>query len=421
MHYFTYQGDELYCEEVPVKEIAAREGTPFYLYSYRTLKRHYQVFDQAFAGSEHLVCYSVKACSNLSVIALFASLGGGCDVVSGGELYRALQAGVEPAKIVYSGVGKTAPEIRAALEAGIRMFNVESPQELQVINELAGQLGRVAPVALRVNPDVDPQTHPYISTGLSRNKFGIPMAEAVDRYLEAARLPHVRVVGVDCHIGSQLTKVSPFRDALDRVTSLVKTLRRYGLEISCLDIGGGLGITYEAEEPPRPEAYAAAVKEMVDGLGCLLILEPGRVLVGNAGIMVTQVQYTKRGQEKKFVIVDAGMNDLVRPSLYNAYQHIMPVRKPDGQDARPQPVDVVGPICESGDFLAQERPLPPVQRGDLLAVMSAGAYGFTMASNYNSRPRVPEIMVNGERYQVVRRRETYADLVRGEVVAAWEQ
>ncbi|MBW1645631.1 MAG: diaminopimelate decarboxylase [Deltaproteobacteria bacterium] len=421
MHYFHYQDDELFCEEVPVREIAAREGTPFYLYSHRTLERHFRVFDQAFAGQEHLVCYSVKACSNLSVIALFASLGSGCDVVSGGELFRALKAGVSPAKIVFSGVGKTVTEIEAALEAGILMFNVESAQELLVINEVAGQRGKTAPVALRVNPDVDPQTHPYISTGLSKNKFGIPMGEAVDRYLEAARLPHVRVVGVDCHIGSQLTKVSPFRDALQRIKSLVNTLRRYGMEIRYLDIGGGLGITYEAEEPPQPADYARAVIGVVGDLDCVLIVEPGRVLVGNAGIMVTRVQYTKEGQQKKFVIVDAGMNDLVRPSLYNAYQHIMPVRKTDGAAGRAVAVDVVGPICESGDFLAQERPLPPVQRGDLLAVMSAGAYGFTMASNYNSRPRVPEIMVNGSRYQVVRQRETYEDLVRGEIVAVWEK
>ncbi len=420
MNSFHYQEGQLFCEQLPVAEIAQQEGTPFYLYSHETLVRHYQAFDVAFGALDHLVCYSVKACSNLSVISLFASLGGGCDVVSGGELFRALQAGVEGGKIVFSGVGKTVGEINAALDAGILMFNVESFQELDLINELAEKRGMVAPVSARINPDVDPQTHPYISTGLSANKFGIPISEAVSLYQRAANLPNIKVVGVDCHIGSQLTKVSPFRDALDRIKSLIEELRRLRIDIHYLDIGGGLGITYDAERPPLPAEYAKAVMEVVKDLGCVLIMEPGRSLVGNAGILVTNVLYTKVGATKNFVIVDAGMNDLVRPSLYNAFQKIIPVRQFIGKEIDKKTVDVVGPICESGDFLAQERLLPPLNSGDLLAVMSAGAYGFTMSSNYNSRLRVPEIIVIGKKYQVIRHRETFSDLVAGENMVNWQ-
>ncbi|NIA19422.1 MAG: diaminopimelate decarboxylase [Xanthomonadaceae bacterium] len=419
MNSFHYQDGQLFCEQLPVAEIAQQEGTPLYLYSHETLVRHYQAFDEAFGALDHRVCYSVKACSNLSVISLFASLGGGCDVVSGGELFRALQAGVEADKIVFSGVGKAVGEINAALDAGILMFNVESSQELDLINELAEKKGMVASVSVRINPDVDPQTHPYISTGLSANKFGIPISEAVSLYQRAANLPNIKVVGVDCHIGSQLTKVSPFRDALDRVKSLVEELRRLKIDIYYLDIGGGLGITYDAERPPLPAEYAQAVMGVVSDLGCVLIMEPGRALVGNAGILVSRVLYTKVGVTKNFVIVDAGMNDLVRPSLYNAYQKIVPVREFTGKEIDKKTVDVVGPICESGDFLAQDRFLPPLNSGDLLAVMSAGAYGFTMSSNYNSRLRVPEIMVTGKQYQVIRRRETFNDLVAGEIMVDW--
>ena len=419
MNSFHYQDGQLFCEQLPVVEIAQREGTPFYLYSYETLIRHYQAFDQAFGDVEHLVCYSVKACSNLSVISLFASLGGGCDVVSGGELFRALRAGVPADKIVFSGVGKSADEINAALDAGILMFNVESSQELDFINEIAQKRSKVAPVALRINPDVDPQTHPYISTGLSANKFGIPRSEALSLYQRAAKLPHVEVVGVDCHIGSQLTKVSPFRDALARIKSLIVELQQLQIDVRYLDIGGGLGITYDDEKPPSPAEYAQAVKEVVDDLGCLLIMEPGRSLVGNAGILVSKVLYTKIGETKNFVIVDAGMNDLVRPSLYNAYQKIVPVCEGTGKEREKKIVDIVGPICESGDFLAQERLLPSLNPGNLLAVLSAGAYGFTMSSNYNSRPRVPEIMVHGGQYQIIRRRENFEDLVAGESIVDW--
>lgn len=420
MNSFHYRDGQLFCEQLPVAEIAQQEGTPFYLYSHEMLVRHYKEFDDAFGVFDHRVCYSVKACSNLSVISLFASLGGGCDVVSGGELFRALQAGAVAEKIVFSGVGKAAGEINAALDAGILMFNIESFQELDLINELAEKRGIVAPVSARINPDVDPMTHPYISTGLSANKFGIPISEALSWYQRAANLSHIKVVGVDCHIGSQLTKVSPFRDALDRIKSLIEELRRLKIDIHYLDIGGGLGITYDAERPPLPAEYAQAVMGVVNDLGCVLIMEPGRVLVGNAGILVSRVLYTKVGVTKNFVIVDAGMNDLVRPSLYNAYQKIVPVREFTGKEVDKKTVDVVGPICESGDFLAQERLLPPLNSGDLLAVMSAGAYGFTMSSNYNSRLRVPEIMVIGKQYQVIRRRETFDDLVAGENMIDWQ-
>ncbi|MEA2110349.1 MAG: diaminopimelate decarboxylase [Pseudomonadota bacterium] len=419
MNSFHYQDGQLFCEQLPVAEIARQEGTPFYLYSHETLVRHYQAFNDAFGDLDHQICYSVKACSNLSVISLFASLGGGCDVVSGGELFRALRAGVEGDKIVFSGVGKAVGEINAALDAGILMFNVESSQEFELINQLAEKRDMVAPVSLRINPDVDPQTHPYISTGLSANKFGIPISEAVPLYQRAANLPNIKVVGVDCHIGSQLTKVSPFRDALERIKSLIEELRRLKIDIHYLDIGGGLGITYDAEKPPLPAEYAKAVTGVVKDLGCLLIMEPGRALVGNAGILVSRVLYTKVGVTKNFVIVDAGMNDLVRPSLYNAYQNILPLREFAGKEIDKKTVDVVGPICESGDFLAQERLLPPLNSGDLLAVMSSGAYGFTMSSNYNSRLRVPEIMVIGNQYQVIRRRETFNDLVAGESMVDW--
>jgi diaminopimelate decarboxylase len=418
MDFFCYRDGQLFCEGVGIAEIARREGTPCYIYSHEALASHFKAFDNAFAGFDHLICYSVKACSNLSVVSLFASLGGGCDVVSGGELFRALRAGVPAEKIVFSGVGKTRHEIDAALDAGILMFNVESSQELDLINQLAAEKVKTAPVSLRINPDVDPQTHPYISTGLSANKFGIPISRAVSLYQRAAGLSHVRVVGVDCHIGSQLTQVGPFRDAMKRVKLLVQELRRLKMDIHYLDIGGGLGIRYDDEKPPLPSEYARAVLDEVRDLGCVLIMEPGRSLVGNAGIMVSKVLYTKEGETKKFVIVDAGMNDLVRPSLYHAYQNIVPVHEYVGGDTM-QTVDVVGPICESGDFLAQNRSLPPCKAGDLLAVMSAGAYGFTMASNYNSRPRVPEIMVMGDQYTLIRRRESFNDLVAGEKMIDW--
>ena len=417
MHHFHYRQGVLHAEEVSLEEIARQVGTPTYVYSQATLTRHYLVFDEAFAGVEHLVCYSVKVNSNRSVIALFNSLGSGADIVSGGELARALAAGVKPERIVYSGVGKTTAEMEMALEAGILMFNLESEQELVVLNQVAGALGRKAPISFRVNPDVDPKTHPKITTGLAKNKFGLAMEIALAQYQAAARLPHVEVRGVSFHIGSQITQVEPFADALARVALLVERLRDQGMDLQYVDIGGGLGIPYRDEEPPPPAEYARAVVDVARSLGLTLILEPGRVLTGNAGVLLTRVLYTKRTPAKCFVVVDAAMNDLVRPTLYGAYHHIQPVEERPA--AQTKTVDVVGPICESGDFLARDRRMPEVKRGDLLAVMSAGAYGFSMSSNYNSRPRAAEVMVNGERFAVVRQRESLEDLSRGEVLPPW--
>lgn len=413
MHHFQYKKDTLFCEDVSIIEIAERAGTPFYLYSSATLERHFKVFDNAFKKIPHIVCYSVKANSNLSVLKLFSMLGGGADIVSGGELFRSLKAGIDPSKIVYSGVGKSIEEIRFALDSNILMFNVESPQELDLINEIAGKMRKKASVAIRVNPDVDPNTHPYISTGLKRNKFGINIKKSLSEYKKAAALKNVEIIGIDCHIGSQLTEVSPFIAAIKKIKSLLNTLREKGFNIRYLDIGGGLGITYSDEEPPHPDNYAEAVIKEVKDLKVTLILEPGRVLVGNAGVLVTKVLYTKEGDEKSFIVVDAGMNDLARPSLYDSYHGILPIVQ---KVSAIHTADVVGPICESGDFLAKERPLPEFKQGDLMAVMSAGAYGYTMSSNYNSRLRVPEIMVFGDKFKVVKRRETYKSLISGEVI-----
>jgi diaminopimelate decarboxylase len=413
MHYFRFEQDELYCEKVPLKKLAEQEGTPCYVYSHATLKHHFTVFDEAFSGVPHLTCFAMKANSNLALLNLFGTLGGGVDIVSGGELFRARRAGIPADRIVYSGVGKTHQEIDYALKEDILMFNIESPPELETINARAGELGKKARIALRVNPDVDPKTHPYISTGLKKNKFGIDIEGAVRAYERAMQLAHVEVVGVDCHIGSQLTEISPFVDALRRLRSLIDRLERMGIPVKYLDLGGGLGIVYDQESPPHPHEYASAILSELQGLSCTLIFEPGRVIVGNAGILLTQVLYTKKSASKSFVIVDAGMNDLVRPSLYGSYHQILPVQK---SDREMQVVDVVGPICESGDFLARERGLPLVQSGDFLAVMSAGAYGFTMSSNYNSRPRAAEIMVKDDQYFVIRKRETHEDLIQGEWV-----
>ncbi len=411
MHYFDYVADELYCEQVPVRRIAGEVGTPFYLYSHATLRRHFMAVQEAFADTEPLVCYSAKANTSQAILRLFADLGGGLDIVSGGELYRGLKAGFAPGRIVYSGVGKRVDEIDYALDGGILQFNVESFQELDLIDQRAAARNTVAPVAIRVNPDVDPKTHPYISTGLKKNKFGINHLDAPEAYRHADRLPHLEVVGIDCHIGSQITEVQPFRDALKSLMELIGELRREGIDIRNLDIGGGLGITYGDEQPPDPGEYARAVMEVMAGSGLRLILEPGRVIVGNAGILVASVLYRKHSEDKEFVITDAGMNDLLRPSLYQAYHEIRPVRRQERPEIR---ADVVGPICESGDFLAQDRRMPDFQPGELLAVMSAGAYGFCMSSNYCSRPRVPEVMVKDDQFHVIRQRERVADLIRGE-------
>jgi len=413
MHDFQYHGDSLFCEEVAIQKIAEAVGTPFYLYSRHTLESHFQAFDSAFAKVEHIICFSAKANSNLAVLRVFTRLGSGVDVVSGGEIYRAVQGGVNPEKIVYSGVGKRADEIAYALENRILMFNIESAQELVAIDRIAGQLGTKAPVSLRVNPDVDPKTHPYISTGLKKNKFGINIQKSVDDYLLANTLPNTEVIGVSCHIGSQLTEVGPFVEAVQRMKDLVSRLRAEGIQIRYLDLGGGLGITYNQEEPPHPREYAEALIKELPGMDCTLILEPGRVIVGNAGVLVTRVLYTKEGNEKNFVIVDAAMNDLIRPSLYGSYHRIQPVQKNERIETV---VDVVGPICESGDFLAKERKIQKAEPGELLAVMGAGAYGFTMSSNYNSRPRIAEVMVDKDRFYVVRKREEYEDLIHGESI-----
>ncbi|MGD2014514.1 MAG: diaminopimelate decarboxylase [Desulfobacterales bacterium] len=411
MHHFKYRENALFCEDVSIQDISAKIGTPFYLYSYATLKRHFQVFDAAFDDVSKLICYSAKANTNLTVLKIFADLGCGLDIVSGGELYRGLMAGFSPDRIVYSGVGKRADEIDYALETDILMFNVESPVELELINQRAAGLKKKAPVAIRVNPDVDPKTHPYISTGLKKNKFGINTDAAIESYRMAGKLEHVDVVGIDCHIGSQITETKPFEAALKSLKNLITDLKQIGMDIKYLDMGGGLGITYADENPPPISEYAATMTQQLKGMDLKLILEPGRVLVGNAGILVTKLLYRKAAETKNFMIVDAGMNDLLRPTLYNAFHAIEPVVISNENQIV---ADVVGPICESSDFLAVDRSIDNVKPGDLLAVMSAGAYGYVMSSNYCSRLRVAEVMVKEDRFHVIKTRETYEDLVRGE-------
>jgi diaminopimelate decarboxylase len=403
----------LYAEDVPIDRIAEATGTPTYVYSASTITAGYDALDAAFADVPHSICYAIKANMNLAVVRLLVARGAGIDVTSGGELFRALRAGAEASRCVYSGVGKTDAEIDAALAAGIRQFNVESRAELRRIDATAGARGAVAPVAFRVNPDVDPQTHPYISTGLLSSKFGIPIGEAMEAYAEAKALEHTRVMGVDCHIGSQLTNVQPFADALAKIRDLIRELRDAGHSVETVDVGGGLGVRYGDESPPSPAEYAAAVRSAVGDLGCEIILEPGRSLLANAGVFVTRVLYEKRNEAKHFVVVDGAMNDLIRPALYDAYQRIEPVGPPRGGS---NVVDVVGGVCESSDFLARERELPDLTRGDLLAVHSAGAYGFAMSSNYNGRRRAAEVLVRGDRFAVVRERESYEDTVRGETI-----
>ncbi len=414
MNHFSYRENELFCEDIAVQRIAADIGTPFYLYSHATLKRHLNAFNEAFEGLNRLVCFSAKANTNLAILKLFANLGCGLDIVSGGELYRGIQAGFAPNRIVYSGVGKRVDEIDYALKTDILMFNLESLDELQLIDQRAGQLNRRARIAIRVNPDVDPKTHPYISTGLKKNKFGIDTATAFEGYRLASRLKHIEVIGIDCHIGSQITEAGPFEEALNSLKTLITQLKsELGIDIQYIDMGGGLGITYADETPPSLIEYAHAFLNNLKGMDLTLILEPGRVLVGNAGILVTRVLYKKTGQGKSFIIVDAGMNDLLRPTLYNAFHAVEPVVR---SQAPLTVVDVVGPICESGDFLAVDRNLTEVNADDLLAVMSTGAYGFVMSSNYCSRPRVAEVMVKDNQYHVVKKRETYEDLVKGESI-----
>ena len=412
MDYFNYRDNRLFAEDVAIEDIAKEHGSPCYVYSRATFERHWHAFDDALSTHEHLVCFAVKANSNIGVLNILAKLGSGFDIVSGGELERVLTAGGDAAKIVFSGVGKTANEMRRALDVGIRCFNVESEAELILLNDVAGDMGVKAPVSIRVNPDVDAKTHPYISTGLKENKFGIDINLAPEVYERASRMANLKIEGVDCHIGSQLTETRPFMDALDRVLNLIDLLSDMSISINHLDLGGGLGIQYRDETPPLPAEYAKALSAKLEGRDLQILIEPGRAIAGNAGILVTQVEFIKSNDEKRFAIVDAAMNDLMRPALYSAWQEIIPVTIKKGDSQR---YDIVGPICETGDFLGKDRDLI-IEAGDLLAVRSSGAYGFTMSSNYNTRPRVAEIMVDGDKVHVVRERETIESLYENERV-----
>ena len=406
MKYFSRHDSELCVESVPLSRIAEEFGTPCYVYSHAALTAAYQSFESAFAERDHLICYAVKANSSLAILNLFARLGAGFDIVSGGELARVLAAGGDAKRVVFSGVGKTADEMRQALEAGILCFNVESESELERLNKVAGEMGQRAPVSLRVNPDVDPKTHPYISTGLKGNKFGIAYTDAVRLYCKARDLPHLDVVGIDCHIGSQITEVTPFADALDKILLLIDALEKEGIELHHLDLGGGLGICYSDETPPPVADYADTLLEKLVDRKFRILLEPGRALVGNAGLLLTKVEYLKHGETKNFALVDAAMNDLMRPALYDAYHAILPVKENTGIAQR---YEIVGPVCESGDFLGHDRHLH-LAEGDLLAVMSAGAYGMSMSSNYNTRPRAAEIIVQKNNTHLIREREKIPQL-----------
>ncbi len=416
MHNFKYINSELYAEDVPVSKIAKEVGTPLYIYSHSTLLRHFNAYQTAFNGQPHTICYALKANSNPAVLRLLANNGCGADVVSGGELYLAKKAGIPSDKIVYAGVGKKEEEIAEALKARILMFNVESSDEMIAINEVAGRLKTKAPIALRVNPDIDPKTHPYISTGLKESKFGIPIEHALENYKLARELPNLEILGIHKHIGSQITTIQPFIDALKKVILLAKTLKEHGINIKHLDMGGGLGIPYSNEHPPHPKELSKAILPLLKDCNFNLILEPGRSIAGNAGIFVTKVLYQKKHPEKEFVIVDGGMNDLLRPSLYNAFHGLLPIKKNSRKKALS---DIVGPICESGDFLAKNREINRLSKDDLIAIMSSGAYGFSMSSNYNSRPRVAEVMVKGKEFFVIREREQYRDLTRGTKIPAF--
>jgi diaminopimelate decarboxylase len=413
MNYFNFRDNQLYAEDVPVAALAERHGTPLYIYSARTLRRHFRVMDEAFKGVDHLICFAMKALSNLSILKLYGDMGAGFDIVSVGELKRCLVAGANPGKIVFSGVGKTDEEIETALKERILMINVESRPELHRVSVIARRMQVSAPVSLRVNPDLDPGTHPHISTGHRDSKFGIPLSQVREYYAEARGLPNLDLAGLSTHIGSQITEIDPFVEEGRKVAQIVADLRADGIALRNLDLGGGLGIPYQ-EQPPPPSAYAEALMGPLRKLGLRIIIEPGRVLVGNAGIFVTRVLYVKETDVKRFVIVDGAMNDLIRPVLYEAYHEIQPVMRRESKKLIVG--DVVGPVCESGDFLALERELPEVDSGDLLAVMSAGAYGFVMASNYNSRPRAAELLINGAEVHVIRERDSFEDIIRNEKI-----
>jgi diaminopimelate decarboxylase len=421
MHHFAYRDGVLHAEDVSLKMIAEDIGTPFYCYSTATLERHYRVFDEAFKGTDHTICYSMKANSNQAVVKTLVDLGAGIDVVSEGELRRALALGVPGRKIVFSGVGKTAREMALALKEGIACFNVESEPELELLSSIATRVGSRATVSIRINPDVDAKTHHKITTGKAENKFGISYLRAPEVYARAAALPSIEVSGIDMHIGSQITELEPFAQAFRLMADLTRTLRAQGHDIRHLDLGGGLGVPYRGtnDVPPHPDEYATMVKQTLGDLGCRLVLEPGRMITGNAGILVSRVIYVKSGEERDFIIQDAAMNDLIRPTLYDAYHEILPVSEPDGDAAR-KVADVVGPVCESGDYLARARALPPVEEGDLLAVMTAGAYGAVQSGTYNSRPLIAEALVKGDHFAIVRPRQSYEALIGLDRLAAWQ-
>jgi diaminopimelate decarboxylase len=420
MDHFLYQNGTLYAEDVAINDIAAAVGTPFYVYSTATLKRHFQLFDDALAGTDHLVCYAMKAASNQAILKTLGALGAGMDVVSGGEYARAKAAGIPGDRIVFSGVGKTHDEIRAALTGGIRQFNVESEPEMLAISSVATDLGVTAPITIRVNPDVDAKTHAKIATGKSENKFGIPISRARDVYALAASLPGLQVIGIDVHIGSQLTQLEPFELAYTKVAELVETLRADGHNIQRLDLGGGLGIPYTRsnETPPLPSDYGAMVKRVLGHLGCELEIEPGRLIVGNAGLLVSSVIYVKKGEDREFLILDAAMNDLIRPAMYDAHHDIVPVQEP-AAGHEPAKYDIVGPVCESGDTFAKGRDLAEQSAGNLVAFRSAGAYGAVMSSEYNSRPLIPEVLVNGDKFAVIRHRPTYEEMINRDTLPEW--
>ncbi|HOB69504.1 MAG TPA: diaminopimelate decarboxylase [Syntrophorhabdaceae bacterium] len=416
MNYFDYKNGALYCEEVPVENIVRATGSPVYIYSYRTIERHYKVFDNAFKGVPHIICYSCKANSNIAILRAIGRLGGGVDIVSGGELYRSSAAYIPNDKIVFSGVGKTEEEIVAAIRSNILMINVESEEELSTIARIASKMKKHVPLSIRVNPEIDPKTHPYITTGLKKNKFGVMREDAMKLYDRIKAHKYLMPVGISSHIGSQILELGPFKEAVCSLKEMVKQLKEKGITLKFIDIGGGLGITYKDELPPHPDDYARIIEEELKGTELTLILEPGRVIVGNSGIFVTKLLYIKKVPGKTFYIVDGAMNDLVRPSLYGAFHEIVSVRY---NDAKKINVDVVGPVCESGDFLAKDRDMPLVESGELLAVLSAGAYGFSMSSNYNSRRRVAEVLVRDAEFNVIKSRETLKDLIKGEKIPSF--
>ncbi|MGB7318267.1 MAG: diaminopimelate decarboxylase [Planktotalea sp.] len=420
MDHFLYRDGALYAEDVPISEIAASVGTPFYVYSTATLERHFKLFDEALDGIDHLVCYAMKAASNQAILKTLAALGAGMDVVSGGEYARAKAAGVAGDRIVFSGIGKTRDEVRMALSGGIRQFNVESEPEMHVISEIATELGVEAPITIRVNPDVDAKTHAKIATGKSENKFGIPISRAREVYALAASLPGLKVIGIDVHIGSQLTDLAPFEAAYNKVADLTEQLRADGHEITRLDLGGGLGIPYARtnEAPPLPTDYGALIKKCVGHLGCEIEIEPGRLIAGNAGLMVSEVIYVKSGEDREFLIINAAMNDLIRPAMYDAYHDIIPVIEPEA-GTLPRPYDVVGPVCESGDTFAKGREISPLNAGDLVAFRSAGAYGAVMSSEYNTRPMIPEVLVKGDQFAVIRPRPTFDEMINRDTIPEW--